>query len=72
MTSAIRYYGFKDISLTRRRSSLIVIPLMLLGYLVVVFSEWVLLLMAASYMISGVTLHAIRHFRRPKLTAPAP
>ncbi len=70
MTSTIRYYGFKDISLTRRRSSLIVIPLLFLGLGVVMFSEYVLLVLASSYLISGVTLHAIRHFRRPK-AAPA-
>jgi CDP-diacylglycerol--serine O-phosphatidyltransferase len=66
MTSTIRYYGFKDISLTRRRSSLIVILVLILGLGVVMFSEWVLLMMAASYLISGVTLHIVRHVRRPK------
>jgi CDP-diacylglycerol---serine O-phosphatidyltransferase len=66
MTSTIRFYGFKDINLTRRRSSLVVPLLMLLGLAIFAYSEWVLIFLALSYMVAGVVLHVVRNVRRPK------
>ncbi len=65
MTSTIRFYGFKDISFTRRRSSLMVIGVMALVWLTIAYSEWVLLMLALTYMLSGVVIHLLRRFRRP-------
>jgi len=69
MTSTIRFYGFKDINLTRRRSSLMVIGLMALIWLTVAYSEWVLLMLGLTYMLSGVVIHLLRYFRRPQPVA---
>jgi len=64
MTSTIRFYGFKDINVTRRRSSLLVIGVMALIWLTVAYSEEVLLALALTYMLSGVIIHSVRRFRR--------
>ena len=66
MTSTIRFYGFKDINLTRRRSSMLVIGVVILIWLTLAYSEYVLLMLALSYMLSGVIIHSVRHFRRPQ------
>ena len=66
MASTIRYYGFKDISLRQRRTSLVVVLLGLLVWSVAAFSEYVLLLLASLYMISGVVLHLLRVLHKPK------
>jgi CDP-diacylglycerol--serine O-phosphatidyltransferase len=64
MTSAIRFYGFKDINLTRRRSSLLVVVVMILGWIAFLYSEKVLLGLALTYLLTGVVLHVVRHLRR--------
>lgn len=69
MTSTIRFYGFKDINLTRRRTSLVVVGVMILVWSVLAFSEWALISVALTYMLSGPALHLVRHWRRPKATA---
>lgn len=66
MTSTIRFYGFKDISMTRRRSSLLVVGIVVLAWLTIAYSEWVLLVVAVTYMLSGVIIHSVRYFHRPK------
>ncbi len=71
MTSTIRYYGFKEISLRRRRSSLVLLPLALLVYFVWAFSEWTLFILGATYLLSGLTLHAVRLLRRRFAPAPS-
>jgi CDP-diacylglycerol--serine O-phosphatidyltransferase len=65
MASTIRYYGFKDINLRRRRTSLVVVLAGLLLWSVIVYSEEVLLILAGAYMLSGIATHAGRHWRRP-------
>lgn len=69
MTSTIRFYGFKDINVTRRRTSLMVPGILALVWLVFAFSEWTLIFLALSYMMTGVVIHIMRHFRRPKPAA---
>lgn len=69
MVSTIRYYGFKDISLRQRRTSLVVVLLGLLVWSVAVFSEYILLLVASLYMLSGIVLHVLRAWRKPKPAA---
>lgn len=68
MTSTIRFYGFKDINLTRRRTSLVVVGVMALVWSVLAFSEWALIFLAFIYMLSGPVHHIVRNWRRPKPT----
>jgi CDP-diacylglycerol---serine O-phosphatidyltransferase len=62
MVSTIRYASFKTIPLGRRQHSLIIVAVGLLAA-IVVYSEIVLLLIAASYAVSGLTLHTVRLVR---------
>ena len=64
MTSTVRYYGFKDINLRRRRSSLVVVLVGLFFWSFVALSEYVPFLLAATYVLSGVSVHAFRALRR--------
>jgi CDP-diacylglycerol--serine O-phosphatidyltransferase len=63
MTSAIRFYSFKDLPWTRKQPSLAIVMIALLGAAVWRWSEEVLLLIAATYTATGVTLHVIRLLR---------
>ena len=54
MVSTIRYYSFKHIDLGRRRSSLVVVGIGLLVGLIWKFSRPVLLVIAVSYLLSGL------------------
>ena len=63
MTSAIRFYSFKDLPWTRKQPSLTIVMIALLGAAVWRWSEEVLLLIAATYTATGVTLHIIRLLR---------
>jgi len=63
MTSTIRFYSFKDIPWTRKQPSLTIVLLALLAAAIWRWSEVVLLLIAASYTATGVTLHVVRFFR---------
>jgi CDP-diacylglycerol--serine O-phosphatidyltransferase len=69
MASTIRYYGFKDISLRQRRTSLVVVFLVLLFWFIAAFSEYVLLVLASLYMLSGLVVQLLRVAHKPK---PAP
>jgi CDP-diacylglycerol--serine O-phosphatidyltransferase len=63
MTSAIRFYSFKDLPWTRKQPSLAIVMIALLGAAVWRWSEEVLLLIAATYTATGVTLHIVRLLR---------
>lgn len=63
MTSTIRFYSFKDLPWTRKQPSLSVVMIALLGAAVWRWSEEVLLLLAATYTATGVTLHVVRMLR---------
>lgn len=54
MVSTIRYYSFKDIDLRRRHPSTVFIGLSLLAGSILAYSEFVLLLIATVYALSGV------------------
>jgi CDP-diacylglycerol---serine O-phosphatidyltransferase len=69
MVSRLRYYSFKAIDLRRRRSYLTIILLGLIVWGIFLYSEPVLLVMALSYLISGLVLRLISHFHP---TAPPP
>jgi len=63
MTSAIRYYSFKDIPLTRKQPSLSIVLLCLLVGVIWRYSEYALVIMASAYAVVGLTLHLVRFFR---------
>ncbi len=63
MTSTIRFYSFKDLPWTRKQPSLAIVMIALLGAAVWRWSEEVLLIVAATYTATGVTLHIVRLLR---------
>ncbi len=63
MTSAIRYYSFKDLPWTRRLPSLSIILLFLMVALIWRFSEFVLVILAVTYALAGLALHIARFLR---------
>jgi CDP-diacylglycerol--serine O-phosphatidyltransferase len=63
MTSTIRFYSFKDLPWSRKQPSLTIVALALLGAAIWRWSEFVLLLIAGSYAVTGVVLHVIRFLR---------
>jgi CDP-diacylglycerol--serine O-phosphatidyltransferase len=63
MASTIRYPSFKDIPWGKRQPSVVIVLLALLVWLTVVYSEPVLILMASSYMASGLTIYLVRMVR---------
>lgn len=67
MVSRIRYYSFKDIDLRRPRRSVVVIVIGLLIWLVVVYSEYVLLAIAVTYALWGVTAKLTGSIKRRTL-----
>src|SRR5208337_3720631 len=63
MTSTVRYYSFKDIPWTRKQPSVTIIMICLLAGVIWRYSEYVLLIIAASYALIGITLHVVRVVR---------
>jgi CDP-diacylglycerol---serine O-phosphatidyltransferase len=63
MVSTIRYPSFKEIPWGKRQPSVTIVLLALLVWLVVVYSEAVLLLMISSYVLAGLTMHVARFVR---------
>jgi CDP-diacylglycerol--serine O-phosphatidyltransferase len=53
MVSRVRYYSFKTLDLRRPRSYLVIILIGLILYLIVTFSEFMLLTVALTYVLSG-------------------
>ncbi len=72
MVSTWRYYSFKGLSLLRPRSPLIIIVLGGLIYLVWNYSQPVLLIMAITYVGSGIVTRVGGIIRRHLRPAPAP
>src|SRR6202050_5394039 len=71
MVSTWRFYSFKDIDLRARQPFQLVILLGLLFAAVWVFSQWVLFIIALSYMFSGVFWRLQWIFRRKRNPSPA-
>jgi CDP-diacylglycerol--serine O-phosphatidyltransferase len=63
MTSTVRYYSFKDIPWTRKQPSLAIVLLCIAVALLFLYSEYVLVLLACTYAVVGVSLHVIRLVR---------
>jgi hypothetical protein len=71
MTSAIRYYSFKDLPWKRKQPSLTIV---LLGVMVAAiwrYSEIVLVILASTYAVMGVALHVIRLLRHRMVSRTA-
>ena len=71
MSSTVRYRSFKEIPMARRQPSLIIILIALLVWLIVFYSETVLMLIATTYVASGLVLQALRFLRRRVVSRPA-
>jgi CDP-diacylglycerol---serine O-phosphatidyltransferase len=71
MASTVRYRSFKDLPFARRQPSLLIVLIALLVWLIVFYSEVVLLLMATSYVAIGLALHVARMVRRRLISHPA-
>src|ERR1700737_1655826 len=63
MTSTIRYYSFKEVPWTRRQPSLAIVLLCLFVAVVWKYSEVVLPLFAAGYVVAGLVLQIVRVLR---------
>ena len=57
--------------MARRQPSLIIILIALLVWLIVLYSEVVLMLIATVFVASGVTLHVVRVVRHRLISNPA-
>ncbi len=71
MASNVRYPSFKGLPLGKRQPSVAIVLVALLIWLVVVYSEPVLMLLASVYMASGLTLHVVRVLRHRLVSRPA-
>jgi CDP-diacylglycerol---serine O-phosphatidyltransferase len=69
MVSRVRYYSFKTLDLRRPRSYLVIILLGLIVYMLVAYSEPMLLILALSYALSGPISRGTSKFR-PRPPAP--
>lgn len=63
MTSTIRYPSFKGINWTRRQPSVAIVLIGLLAWSIIFYSEQALALLAAVYVLSGITLEIVRAVR---------
>ncbi|MBI3933755.1 MAG: phosphatidylcholine/phosphatidylserine synthase [Acidobacteria bacterium] len=71
MVSTWRYYSFKDLDLRKRRKFAVVIVLGTIVGLIWFYSQPVLLLIATSYLLSGVIAKLSHSFRRGHAETPA-
>jgi len=71
MTSTIRYYSFKDLPWRRKQPSLTIVLLGLMVAAIWRYSEYVLVILASAYAITGVVLHVIRLLRHRMVSRTA-
>ena len=71
MVSTMRYPSFKGLPLGKRQHSVMIVVVALLVWSIVVYSEIVLLLIAASYLVAGLTLQIVRMVRHHLVSRPA-
>lgn len=64
MVSTLRYQSFRSLDLRVRRSYINILGIALLFLLIALHPEWVLLLAASAYSLSGPAAHAIGLLRR--------
>lgn len=71
MSSTVRYRSFKDIPLVRRQRSVLIVPIAVLVPLIFFYSEVVLMVIACSFVATGVALHIVRVVRHHLVSHPA-
>jgi CDP-diacylglycerol--serine O-phosphatidyltransferase len=71
MSSTVKYRSFKDLPMARRQPSLMIILIALLVWLIVFYSEIVLMVIATTYVAAGVALHVVRVLRHRPVSQPA-
>jgi phosphatidylserine synthase len=71
MSSTVRYRSFKDIPMLARQRSIFVIVIGLLVWVIVANSEVALMVIASSFVASGLTLHLVRMVRHYLVSHPA-
>jgi CDP-diacylglycerol--serine O-phosphatidyltransferase len=71
MSSTVRYRSFKDVPMLVRQRSILVIFMALLAWLIIAYSQIVLMLLATIFVASGVTLHVVRTLRHYLVSHPA-
>ena len=71
MVSSIRFPSFKELPLAKRLHSLWIVVVALLVWSIVVYSEIVLFLIAAGYVVTGLTLQVVRLVRHHLVSRPA-
>jgi len=71
MRSKVKYRSFKDLPMARRQPSLMIILIALLVWLIVFYSEIVLMIIATTYVAAGVALHVVRVLRHRTVSQPA-
>jgi CDP-diacylglycerol--serine O-phosphatidyltransferase len=70
MSSTVRYRSFKDIPMVARQRSFLVIVMALLIWLIATYSEVVLMIIATSFVASGLVLHVVRAARHNLASRP--
>jgi CDP-diacylglycerol--serine O-phosphatidyltransferase len=71
MTSTIRFYSFKDLPWKRKQPSLTIVLLGLMIAAIWRYSEFVLVILASAYAVTGVVLHVIRILRHRMVSRTA-
>lgn len=71
MSSTIRYRSFKELPMGSRKPSVLIVVLALIFWLIVRYSEIVLMLMATVFVVSGIVLHLVRVVRHRLVPQPA-
>src|SRR6266404_5537531 len=70
-TSKIRFYSFKDLPWGKKQPGFLILLLVIMGAIIWNFSEVVLLVLACTYAIAGVTLHVVRFLRQRPVSRTA-
>jgi CDP-diacylglycerol--serine O-phosphatidyltransferase len=71
MSSTVRYRSFKDIPMAVRKKSFLVIVIALMAWLILAYSEVALMIIATSFVVSGIVLHLVRVVRHHTPSNPA-
>jgi len=71
MSSTVRYRSFKDIPVLARQRSIFVVVIALLVWLLLAYSEVVLMVIATVFVASGITLQLFRTVRHYLVSHPA-
>jgi len=71
MASTVRYYSFKDVPWTKKQPSITIILVVVLVGIIWRYSEYVLVIIAGTYALAGITLHVVRVLKHRMVTRTA-